>query len=167
MRELADKERIEASLRALGKEATSDTVVYLVGGTSAVLTGWRATTFGGSHKSPTANPIFPVMNRPRMTVRVVPLADAEAGDSRMGATADERVAAVTALTLEVWRLYGRSLPTYTRATTPVVVGSRRCRRDRLRGRPRALFTAPIGEVGSASGPGRSPRTGVLYRSSPP
>jgi hypothetical protein len=39
----------------------------------------------------------------------------------MGGTVDERVAAVTALTLEAWRLSGRPLPSYTRATMPVVV----------------------------------------------
>lgn len=56
-----------------------------------------------------------------MTARVVPLRSAEASDARMGGTIDERVAAVAALTLEAWRLSGRPLPTYTRATMPVVV----------------------------------------------
>jgi hypothetical protein len=44
MREVADRERIEAFLKALAREATSDTDVYLVGGTSAVLIGWRTAT---------------------------------------------------------------------------------------------------------------------------
>ena len=44
MRELADKERIEAFTAALAREATTETDVFLVGGTSAVLVGWRATT---------------------------------------------------------------------------------------------------------------------------
>jgi hypothetical protein len=44
MRELADKERIETFLAALARAATVDTDVYLVGGTSAVLVGWRPTT---------------------------------------------------------------------------------------------------------------------------
>ena len=44
MRELADKERIEAFAHALAREATTETDVFLVGGTSAVLIGWRATT---------------------------------------------------------------------------------------------------------------------------
>lgn len=44
MRELADKARIEAFATALAREATSETDVFLVGGTSAVLIGWRATT---------------------------------------------------------------------------------------------------------------------------
>ena len=62
-----------------------------------------------------------IMDRSRMTARVVPLTSDDAGDSRMGGTAEERVAAVTTLTLEVWRLSGRELPTYTRATMPIVV----------------------------------------------
>lgn len=44
MREIADKARIEAFLAALAREATGETDVYLVGGTSAVLVGWRPTT---------------------------------------------------------------------------------------------------------------------------
>ncbi len=44
MREVADKERITAFLNALAREATSETTVYLVGGTSAVLVGWRPAT---------------------------------------------------------------------------------------------------------------------------
>ena len=44
MREVADKVRIETFLEALALEATEETEVFLVGGTSAVLVGWRATT---------------------------------------------------------------------------------------------------------------------------
>jgi len=44
MRQLADKGRIEAFLAALARAATADTEVFLVGGTSAVLIGWRPTT---------------------------------------------------------------------------------------------------------------------------
>jgi len=44
VREVADRGRIEAFLSTLAREATSDTNVYLVGGTSAVLVGWRDTT---------------------------------------------------------------------------------------------------------------------------
>jgi hypothetical protein len=58
--------------------------------------------------------------RRKMTARVVPLASPEAGDPRMGGTVDERVAAVAALSAEAWRLAGRPLPTYARATMPVV-----------------------------------------------
>ncbi len=60
-----------------------------------------------------------------MAARVVPLGSPEAGDSRMGGTADERVAAVEALTMAAWRLSGRPFPVYTRATMPIVVSALR------------------------------------------
>jgi len=44
VREIADKARIEAFLSALAREATTDTDLFLVGGTSAVLVGWRPST---------------------------------------------------------------------------------------------------------------------------
>jgi hypothetical protein len=44
MRQLADRERIERFMDALGAAATTDVRVYLVGGTTAVLMGWRAST---------------------------------------------------------------------------------------------------------------------------
>lgn len=44
MREVADRARIEAFLDALAREATQTTTVFVVGGTSAVLAGWRETT---------------------------------------------------------------------------------------------------------------------------
>jgi hypothetical protein len=44
VREVADRERIEAFMAALAREARDDTRVYLVGGTSAVLLGWRSST---------------------------------------------------------------------------------------------------------------------------
>ncbi len=44
MREVADRARIEAFLAALADAATADTEVFLVGGTCAVLIGWRAST---------------------------------------------------------------------------------------------------------------------------
>lgn len=44
MRDIADRQRIEAFMAALAREAREPAVVYLVGGTSAVLLGWRATT---------------------------------------------------------------------------------------------------------------------------
>ena len=65
------------------------------------------------------------MDRSKMTARVVSLRSAEAGDSRMGGTPDERVAAVAELTLEAWRLAGLPLPSYTRATMPVVLATLR------------------------------------------
>lgn len=44
MREIADRERIEAFMAALARETREDVRVFLVGGTSAVLLGWRPTT---------------------------------------------------------------------------------------------------------------------------
>ena len=44
MREVADRRRIEAFLAALAREATTATDVFLVGGTTAVLVGWRPST---------------------------------------------------------------------------------------------------------------------------
>ncbi len=44
MREIADRNRIETFLAALAREARADTDVYLVGGTCAVLIGWRLST---------------------------------------------------------------------------------------------------------------------------
>lgn len=58
-----------------------------------------------------------------MTARVVPLSSPEAGDARMGGAAEQRLEAVAELTAETWRLAGRPLPTYTRATMPVVVAT--------------------------------------------
>lgn len=44
MREVADRERIDRFMRALGQAARRDVRIYWVGGTTAVLLGWRATT---------------------------------------------------------------------------------------------------------------------------
>jgi hypothetical protein len=44
MRVLADADRIRAFMRALGRAARSPARVYLTGGATAVLTGWRDST---------------------------------------------------------------------------------------------------------------------------
>jgi hypothetical protein len=44
MRQLANSERIHALMRALGRAATVSGRVYLTGGATAVLLGWRQTT---------------------------------------------------------------------------------------------------------------------------
>ena len=44
MRTLADKEKIEAFMRRFGEAARSDAQVYLTGGATAVLLGWRDST---------------------------------------------------------------------------------------------------------------------------
>jgi hypothetical protein len=44
VREVADRHRIDAFLNALAREAIADVNVFLVGGTCAVLIGWREAT---------------------------------------------------------------------------------------------------------------------------
>ena len=44
MRALVDAERLRTFLKALGREAEADAWVYLTGGATAVLEGWRAST---------------------------------------------------------------------------------------------------------------------------
>lgn len=44
MREVADRDRIHRLMEAFGRAARSDVRVYLVGGATAVLLGWRPTT---------------------------------------------------------------------------------------------------------------------------
>lgn len=44
MRELVDADRLRAFMRALGAAARNEATVYLTGGATAVLVGWRATT---------------------------------------------------------------------------------------------------------------------------
>lgn len=44
MRALTDRERIERLMKAFGQVAGGDVRIYFVGGTTAVLIGWRATT---------------------------------------------------------------------------------------------------------------------------
>jgi hypothetical protein len=44
VRQPVDRARIEAFARALGREARRDTKLYLTGGATAVLHGWRAAT---------------------------------------------------------------------------------------------------------------------------
>ena len=60
-------------------------------------------------------------NRRDMTVRIVPLASLEAGESRVGGSVTERVALVSAQSASLWLRTGRALPEYTRASMPVLV----------------------------------------------
>jgi hypothetical protein len=60
-------------------------------------------------------------DRSNMTVRKFRLGDPEADDVRMGGTVAERIEALTALTAIAWETSKRPLPTYTRATMPIVV----------------------------------------------
>lgn len=64
-----------------------------------------------------------IMDHSRMTARVVPLSSPEAADPRTGGSLEGRLAAVAELSMEAWRLSGRPLPSYTRATMPVVLAT--------------------------------------------
>jgi hypothetical protein len=52
VRELADASRIRRLMEAFGRAAGGDVRVYLVGGTTAVLMGWRASTIDVEMVSP-------------------------------------------------------------------------------------------------------------------
>jgi hypothetical protein len=69
-------------------------------------------------------------DRAKMPARIVPLTSREAGEARVGGTAAERLALVAELSDRAWKLSGRALPTYTRATMPVVRSTLGARRDR-------------------------------------
>jgi hypothetical protein len=62
-----------------------------------------------------------------MTVRVVPLGSPEAGDARVEGSIPERVALVGYLSDMLWTQTGRSRPSYTRATMPIVMTTLRVR----------------------------------------
>ncbi len=64
MRPLADAERIRAFLSALGREAKAPCRLYLTGGATAVLLGWRETTIGADVKFvPEASEVFDAIPR--------------------------------------------------------------------------------------------------------
>lgn len=62
---------------------------------------------------------MPRRDRSQMTARVVALESQEAGDGRVGGTADERLALVSELSRRMWALTGTPTPVYSRATMPV------------------------------------------------
>lgn len=64
-----------------------------------------------------------------MTARVVPLDSAEAAEARVGGTVAERVALVAELSRLLWARTGRPLPTYSRATMPIVLTTLRAWTD--------------------------------------
>ena len=68
-------------------------------------------------------------DRSQMTVRIVPLNSREASEARMSGTVTERLAVVAELTELGWALSKLPLPTYTRATMPVVVTTRSTQND--------------------------------------
>ena len=58
---------------------------------------------------------------PRIPVRIVPLSSDEAEDAYVEGTLDERLALLTRLSRRAWAASGRPVPSYTRATMPVVI----------------------------------------------
>ena len=56
-----------------------------------------------------------------MTGRVVPLRSLEASESRVGGTVAERIALIAELSEMTWARTGRPVPSYSRATMPVVI----------------------------------------------
>jgi hypothetical protein len=63
-------------------------------------------------------------SRKAMTVRVVPLGSREAGEARVEGAPAEQLRLVSRLSEALWARTGRAFPTYTRATMPVVLGTR-------------------------------------------
>ncbi len=57
-------------------------------------------------------------DRSRLTARVVPLRSDEASDARVGGTAEERITLLRELSLRMWELSKRPLPSYSRSTMP-------------------------------------------------
>jgi hypothetical protein len=64
---------------------------------------------------------YHVTRTPRLPVRIVPLSSDEAEDSYVAGTIDERLALVARLSRRAWAATGRPMPSYTRATIPVVI----------------------------------------------
>ena len=58
---------------------------------------------------------------PRIPVRIVPLSSDEAADAFVEGTIDERLALLARLSRRAWSASGRPLPSYTRATIPVII----------------------------------------------
>ena len=64
MREIADAERIHRFMRGLGAEVDVAARIYLTGGATAVLVGWRASTIDVDIKIvPDADPVLRAIPR--------------------------------------------------------------------------------------------------------
>ena len=70
MRDPVDSERVQAFLRELGKSVRTPTTVYLSGGTSAVLVGWRDTTVDVDLKFVPDTEVFGILPRLKESLRV-------------------------------------------------------------------------------------------------
>jgi len=71
-----------------------------------------------------------VKSREHMTVRRVAQGSPEAGDARVGGSADERLALLSLLSLSSWANSGRPLPSYRRQDMPIVRTTLGVRTDR-------------------------------------
>jgi hypothetical protein len=60
-------------------------------------------------------------DRRDMTARIVPLRSREASEPPCPPGLSGRIALVTRLSREMWALTGRPLPSYSRATMPVIL----------------------------------------------
>ena len=58
---------------------------------------------------------------PRIPVRIVPLQSDGAAESYVEGTIDERLALLARLSRRAWAATGLPIPSYTRATIPVVI----------------------------------------------
>ncbi len=58
---------------------------------------------------------------PRIPVRIVPLSSDAAADAYVEGSIDERLALLARLSRRAWAATGRPIPSYTRATIPVVI----------------------------------------------
>jgi hypothetical protein len=71
MRDALDADKVHALLRALGEGATGPGRVYLTGGTSAVLVGWRASTVDADLKlDPEPAGVFDAIRRAKDALHV-------------------------------------------------------------------------------------------------
>jgi hypothetical protein len=78
MRELASAARIHSFMRELGRAVRQPTRIYLVGGATAVLSGWRETTIDVDLKIiPESDEIFRALPRLKEELRLnIELAEA-------------------------------------------------------------------------------------------
>lgn len=71
MREVADADRIQRFMRALGAEAEAEARVYFTGGATAVLIGWRSSTIDVDIKIvPEHDPLFRAIPRIKEALQI-------------------------------------------------------------------------------------------------
>ncbi len=70
MRDIVDSERVQGFVRELGKRLRSPATVYLTGGASAVLEGWRASTMDIDLKIVPDTEVFELLPRLKEELRI-------------------------------------------------------------------------------------------------